>query len=816
MPEPANSLAGIFVAVLLLLAASWAVALYRETVSLRPWKSYQRQYQRERLQALKNELRKAHTDLRHKKKSAGYRAAVASLSAAGAALDSPAARNRLAGLERQLAAEKRELERAEKDVQILRSRQQELEYTFARGGGESPRRQLAEFAAVAASMEKRIDSLSRRKSATAAAHSRLIRQREEARARLAAFEEPIRTLEAAIETAGDEGTEVRQILVDETARIDRCTSCHIAIDGSRPPGTGQPFTAHPGANIYLRFHPPERFGCTLCHQGNGLALSSVTNAHGETKYWPEPLLRGSSAQASCQRCHEELRGLRGGARLEAGAVLLEKYGCFGCHKIAAYETKAKIGPPLTHVASKVSYAWILRWLRDPRGTQQHSRMPNFGFDADQATAVADFLFSLEGNTRSDEIAPAPRWDLVDRGRGIFGEARCGLCHPVNERGGTFAGAFAPDLSNAGSKLRRRWLVQWIEDPRRYHPRSRMPRFRFSGEERHALAEFLVAEGTNPDIETAKQLAPRPLVRSSVERGRRLVEEFGCTGCHDIEGLERVKKIGPELKVRSVEDKIGAELSTIGNKPLELLDFGTTTIPRTRREYLLTKLRSPRVFRQGLRMPDFQLPQEEREALVTLLLGFSSREMPRSLIVEKAPSSFNPGGPAGALIRDLQCLTCHRINGTGGDYAPDLSFEGSRVQRAWLEPFLRGPQPIRPLRQQMPKFNLSESEAATVAAFIATALRDPRWEDEATLAGGDRVRGEMLYRSHGCAQCHQLGEHGGAVGPDLTLIRDRLQPAWVRSHLLDPRLSAASGPEPRYEWNEKEISDVVAFLTSAPH
>jgi cytochrome c2 len=300
----------------------------------------------------------------------------------------------------------------------------------------------------------------------------------------------------------------------------------------------------------------------------------------------------------------------------------------------------------------------------------------------------------------------------------------------------------------------------------------------------------------------------------VTEGRRLVEEFGCSGCHEIEGLERAKKIGPELKVSAAEDKVGAELSTIGSKPLELFDFGRTTIPRTRKDYLLAKLARPRAFREGLRMPDFELDPGERETLVTLLLGFSSQEMPRRLMVPAAAGAFDPGGAAGLLIRDLQCLTCHRIHGVGGDYAPDLSFEGSRARVEWIEAFLKAPDPIRPLLQQMPKFNLTAGEARTLAEFINVSLRDPRFEEQPPAAvEGSAPEGLRLYRERGCGLCHQIGVEGGTVGPELTSVHQRLQPGYVRHHLLDPRLARADGPEPRYTWTDEELAHMLAFLQS---
>ena len=47
------------------------------------------------------------------------------------------------------------------------------------------------------------------------------------------------------------------------------------------------------------------------------------------------------------------------------------------------------------------------------------------------------------------------------------------------------------------------------------------------------------------------------------------------------------------------------------------------------------------------------------------------------------------------MQDMQCFSCHAINGRGGNMAPDLTWEGSAVQRPWLISFLKNPNTLRP-------------------------------------------------------------------------------------------------------------------------
>src|ERR1019366_3555200 len=94
--------------------------------------------------------------------------------------------------------------------------------------------------------------------------------------------------------------DIRQDLLPGLQRVDRCTTCHPGVEDPTMKKAPQPFAFHQT----LAPHVPARFGCTVCHGGQGLATDKQ-NAHGRVPFWQEPLLPKEYIRASCGRCHKE-------------------------------------------------------------------------------------------------------------------------------------------------------------------------------------------------------------------------------------------------------------------------------------------------------------------------------------------------------------------------------------------------------------------------------------------------------------------------------------------------------------------------------
>lgn len=175
-------------------------------------------------------------------------------------------------------------------------------------------------------------------------------------------------------------------------------------------------------------------------------------------------------------------------------------------------------------------------------------------------------------------------------------------------------------------------------------------------------------------------------------------------------------------------------------------------------------------------------------------------------------------PGAALARELGCPACHRIGDLQpSPLAPDLSAEGSRVQRTWLVRFLRAPHTIRPAghlplsRSRMPDLRLSEEEAESLAEYLLTrrsgALEGwPQSTQPALVQSG-----RDLFRQYACRACHSRDGAGGRAGPDLSAVAGRLKPGWVMRFVQEPQAVDPLTPMPHLGVGEDAARAITHFL-----
>ena len=515
------------------------------------------------------------------------------------------------------------------------------------------------------------------------------------------------------------------VVFTPTPKVDRCTTCHLGIDKKGYETAAQPFRTHPDLELYVSGpHPLDKIGCTVCHQGRGRATGFHNAAHtASTKqqekewgkyvgaheyeplhHWDLPMLAQGTAESQCVKCHKEVVEVPKADRLNTGIVLIERYGCFGCHKIKGWENQRKVGPDLTKIASKTNEDWIYRWIKEPRAFRptrmpqqwgvrtEDKRTPELGA-RDDAEANAAVAYLMEKSERASYPAP-PKGDL-EAGRKTFESIGCLACHRVgDDKRGLDALEMAsfrthgPNLDGTGSKVYAGWLHAWIKNPKAYWHDTKMPSLRLTDKEAADVTAYLMSlknEGfearerppLDPSLRDAlvrdyllaqlsvKETDAKLQAMSEEERtqflGERTLFRGGCFGCHNIAGFEKATQIGTELTEE-------------GSKLVERLDFGFMqgVMPSTLPAWLHQKMMEPRIFDRDkdkrpdelLRMPKFHFTSEEADAIVTAIMSFTKEQVP--LQAQRLLDADDRYAQKGwRLVRDLNCQGCHKLGEKGG-------------------------------------------------------------------------------------------------------------------------------------------------------
>ena len=602
---------------------------------------------------------------------------------------------------------------------------------------------------------------------------------------------------------------IQQIWIPEQQVTDRCTTCHSGLkEASLADAQRQPYRKHPTIP-----HTLTEFGCTTCHRGQGTA-TTVEAAHDATEAWDQPLLPTKYIEAGCGQCH--LNALAGTPQLNLGRKLLAGEGCVHCHAVKLADgtrlTATDDPPSLVHVADKTSREWIYAWVKNPQAYSTMATMPNFQLSDEDVRDVSAYLIAqstpLDNSQKSVPAAKTAGATDPTAGATLYGQSFCASCHSVQLANGNIVGGdVGPELTKIGTKAKPDWIEAWLRNPAEYDHDTRMPRYRFNDQEIATLTAFLKAKA-DPDLLANVHLADA--TPAQIAHGRQLVTEYGCASCHEINGVKKPENFAPEL-------------TRIGSKPTSQILF-TTGMKHTHPDYIAGKIKNPRSFGAGLKMPQYTLKPQQVDALTTALLAQTERAQAQSASLRVASvraSDYRPAGKAGRLINDLRCFSCHAINGRGGDMAPDLSWEGSAVQRAWLTEFLKNPNTLRPaLIRRMPKFNLTSDEVNTLADYMLavyqspTIDRDAIAESEFTPTQRDIGR-QLFYGKYACNSCHivDASKDKGYIGPALWSVGARLTPEWIFEYLKNPQAVRPGTIEPNQHMTDAEAKALTAFLTS---
>ncbi|MCP3960314.1 MAG: c-type cytochrome [bacterium] len=614
------------------------------------------------------------------------------------------------------------------------------------------------------------------------------------------------------------GVSVREIRVadfpelDGTTRLDRCVTCHLGADRGDPSGEGRPppFRPHPDLDLFVGAdspHPAARFGCTVCHGGDGRATDYARAGHlpGEVPS-RRPILPLELTEAACGSCHGAEVWTPRAPTHDAGWRLISTLGCTGCHTGDPLEsgTGALAGPALLGIASKTSPAWAYRWIEGPSELDSAARMPHF-FDLDsdagsdagaeqrarRRTEVRAIVHYLWERSRSAAQESPPEGDPV-RGKELLESVGCLGCHlldPASTIPRASERRHGPNLARVGSKIFPTWLFAWLRDPSGIRHDTPMPSLRLDEQEAADLVAYLMTRrdpaweslelpevtvevrdalllGYLEESHTVEESQARLDRMSDRERnvslGEQTIANRGCHGCHRIAGFEDAKVAGPGL------GEMAANL-------------------RQR-------------WRPEAHDPVYSLTEDEARAVTVAMLG-------RTFAHARPALPRSAGGRSRALaagrrvIERYNCRGCHLVENRGGAITaatveagsapPDLTHSGARLRSPWLHDYLADPgrSSMRPwLTVRMPTFAFTEAERNALVRYFA-ALNDrelftvPRRAEDSSEV--DLTVGKVVFGMLQCDDCHDDDRDAPLLAPPYHRARERLRPDWVVEWILDP-------------------------------
>jgi len=628
----------------------------------------------------------------------------------------------------------------------------------------------------------------------------------------------------------------KQLFLPELGRVDRCVTCHVGIDNPSQTEAPQPLCAHPDKPAgLLAHHPFDKFGCTVCHDGQSRA-TEVDAAHGDVAHWPSPLLRGERVYTSCGRCHYEVDAygaaddlyasgkpnrplmrqelearMPGADSIGRGKQLLVDSGCLGCH---VYRSRGgTLGPDITYAGDKNKHGydfkhihgehtvenWLFQHFKNPAAVSPGSLMPDMGLSDDQARDLTQYMLSLRRKNMPAAYTPVPMQRVDDEpatGAQLY-NLYCLSCHGPDGKGSTVRMGNVPLAADAPRQL----MVPSInhEDTlgtasdaylrtiiAHGRPGTNMINWQgangggLRGEEVDRLVDHIRAwqtEGPAPGTVSAE--------RGDARIGR-AIYTASCAACHGAMGAGG---IGPSL-----------------NTPTFLGIASDQYLART----ILNG--RPNTAMTGYRHFDAQ----QLSDLVAFMRSWHPLRHDRKQTAQLISDADSPEASVaiGRTLYQSNCVTCHGQNGQG-DLGPSLNTNEflTIVDNDFLYDAISSGRP----GTGMPAWrHLSSRDVASLIKFMRTWQTAPARQLASHRAAGDAEIGKLIYE-RACAACHGI-EAQGALGTQLrnaVFLRsasDEMLREWIAYGKSGTQmLGFLKGQQGPVELSASQIDDVIRYL-----
>jgi mono/diheme cytochrome c family protein len=351
-------------------------------------------------------------------------------------------------------------------------------------------------------------------------------------------------------------------------------------------------------------------------------------------------------------------------------------------------------------------------------------------------------------------------DQFNHGKRLLAESGCFGCHEI--KGFLDMPKIGPQLNQLVVKEKPDWLFRWVRNPKDYNPHTRMPNFRFSDDQAEAITAYLWSIGTSSAFQPRRGVAGS----GNPEKGQKVMETYGCKGCHVVGDDVRVRQ------ARGTSYDIAPELNRVGSKVSP--------------DWAFEWIKNPRAVNPDARMPNLRLEDAEARDVVAYLMTLKdARQFEQKELHLENPDLVKKGEK---LIREFGCAGCHAIKGMekesrvsvalsniGRKRVDEIDFGDTKVPHTW-DDWMFGK--IRDARQystdrivsKMPVFAFADTEIVALRTLLRGYTKEGPETDyqqkfdkrQQEIEAGRR----LTHFQYQCVSCHQVEEQGGYIKASL--------------------------------------------------
>jgi cytochrome c2 len=331
---------------------------------------------------------------------------------------------------------------------------------------------------------------------------------------------------------------------------------------------------------------------------------------------------------------------------------------------------------------------------------------------------------------ADLPAAAPDKQCVQCHRDILAGAKPGPTVGIDARWRARVGAFdeAPSLQATGARLRRAWLVDFLQHPHDLRPQltPTMPRLPLTGADARDIASYLVPT-EDPTKERAEDAAL--LEGASLERGRRLLVNKACGACHAMTGVPEFAgaPFPPEVRI---EDRARAV------RLAPDLRYARDRMTATK---LARWLREPKRIKPDTAMPPLALTADEARDLTAYLMTTPLAPLPARSVPQRLPDLLRPVTYDEVRDKIFQrtCWHCHsnsdrELGDTGPGNAGGFGFPPRRLDLSEYAGLFAGAVDDRGERHSV--FSPMPDGTPRLIAALVARQREEAGDDSAPLRG----------------------------------------------------------------------------------